>query len=345
MAMTEIRIFYVGRGNSVLIRLGDALAGRYGIVDCYEGDDGSHPLLTFLEGVTVESIEFLVLTHPHKDHLCGVGRILDKYGPRIKRFYDCGIDPTQVMVALYNAVDKAEDLMRRDLDAIKRFCSTRGHLDRVSNLTAPGAVLYQDKEARILVDAIAPVGHAYKRAQESLSRYFRRCRLELERCNKESRSFRLPSPRNVLDLNHLSSAVRLRIDEKTFLLGGDVLRRNWTTLLKEGQLPADAVLLSHHGSYSGFPSTEWGTTFAEPHTLALISGEGYHQPSQSVVEHLTSRSHKIVSTGSAFATSMGSILREYVSDFHHRTPRSKGARQHVVVRINRGTISTETVSV
>ena len=103
----KIRVFYVGRGCSVLIELG---AGRFGIVDCYRGDRGGHPLLQHLLGLSVpcERIEFLVLTHPHEDHFVGVASLLKAFGTRIERLYDCGVDFRQLIVAVYGSRAKGD---------------------------------------------------------------------------------------------------------------------------------------------------------------------------------------------------------------------------------------------
>jgi beta-lactamase superfamily II metal-dependent hydrolase len=344
--MSEARIFYVGRGNSVVLRLGESDCGRYGIIDCYQGDDGSHPLLSYLRNVQVSAIEFIIITHPHRDHFGGIGALLREYGSVTKKFCDCGVDPQQVMVALYNSCDEREKKAGEDLEAIRKFCAAKKHQHKVFSISSPGMVIYEDKTRNIVVDSVAPVGFAYKRTQESLERYFERCRREWTKAKGDSEvEFRLPSPKGALDLNHLSSAIRVRLGEKTFLFGGDVLKYNWQLLLRSSKLPADVVLLSHHGSHTGFPASAWGDSFAGTQTTALISGEGFHQPSPSVVEHLTARQARVVATGSALVPLTGNGLRGYVANFHHKLPKPTRAKQDIVLRVlgDRVDIETHTI--
>lgn len=340
--MIEARVFYVGRGNAVVLCLGEANSGKYGIIDCYEGDDGSNPLMTFLSGAQVESIEFVVVTHPHRDHFCGIRSLFRDYGDKIKRFYDCGVDPRAVMAALYNSADASEYRTQKDLEVLSKFCLGRRHRDIVSSITSPGIVLYEDVERGVLIDSVAPIGYMYKRAEEALARYFRRCKRELQKAREAGTAFVLPPPRGVLDLNHLSSAIRVKQGQNVLLLGGDVLRDNWKALLRHTRLPANVILLSHHGSQTGFPADAWGDSFGVPRATALISGEGFHQPSQSVLSQLVAGQNPVVATGSLMPLSGSSALREYVAAFHHKAPKLERARQDIILRFVNGTVRVGT---
>jgi beta-lactamase superfamily II metal-dependent hydrolase len=332
--MIEARVFYVGRGSSVVIRLGEPGCGKYGIVDCFCGDARRHPLLEFLKRELVTSIEFLVLTHPHDDHFLGAGEIIRRYGDGLKKFFDWGIDPHQVMVSFYNSNAYRDSLAQKDLLAIRKFCRSRRAEGRVSCLTSPGIRIYEDRHREIVVETVAPSGDTFKKVQDSLSRYFQKCRQLIQHSGGITLSS-LPKPNSAMDLNRLSSAVKIDVAGRSLVLGGDVLGGAWKKLLINGtNLDAHAVLLSHHGSHTGFPTKSWAAGFGRRNGIALVSGEGLHQPSPSVVKEVKAAGCQIYST-SVSGRSRRSHLADYVSKFHHGRGYLMDSKRDIIIRVER----------
>lgn len=317
--MLEAKIFYVGRGASVLLRLGEEGCGKYGIVDCFWGTKDSHPLFRELERCDdLQSIEFLVLTHPHKDHFLGVSKILETYPAEIKKLCYWGINPWPILAALYRTNSYSDRMAQKNLEALEDYCDKHGH--KLVPLTGPGIPIYHDAGSNLTIESAAPPGNMLRKVEKYLIGYGRRCRQAVEKYDKTG-ELQWPVVNSKLDLNHLSSAIKVSYHDQEFLLGGDVLKANWNFLLKQKKLEADVIMLSHHGSYTGFPTKHWGKGFGRAQAVALISGEGKHQPSKSVVDTLRKAGNIFYCTAyNVAARKAASSLYRYVSTFHHKQP-------------------------
>ena len=113
--MIEARVFNVGRGSAVLVRLGEADCGKFGIIDCFRGEDGRHPLLSYLKKSTVECIEFLIVTHPHQDHFLGISDVFGLFEKQIKLYFDSGINPNDIIVSAFSSTGNIDRKAASDL--------------------------------------------------------------------------------------------------------------------------------------------------------------------------------------------------------------------------------------
>lgn len=78
----------VGQGSSVLLRLPD---GKVVIIDSggmrrSDFDIGERVLAPFLESLGVDSVDKIIVTHPHVDHFKGFDYIIRKYRPKLCMF-------------------------------------------------------------------------------------------------------------------------------------------------------------------------------------------------------------------------------------------------------------------
>lgn len=72
----EIRFFDVGQGDAVLIRAGDGRAALY------DAGDGRTSLLHLLEAAGVRTLELVIASHNHADHIGGLPEVIERYKPR-----------------------------------------------------------------------------------------------------------------------------------------------------------------------------------------------------------------------------------------------------------------------
>ncbi len=293
----KISIHNVGRGSAVLVELPSSDDGpkRIGIVDCFCGPGGRGPLMSELRSLeqTCElSIEFLVLTHMHADHFIGVDEILKRYGPKIKRFFDPGLDLEAVILAEFSMKDDFSNRARAEIKSIKRF-KTR-YAERVFALCSPDVQIYADKAHDILVRSIAPNGGMLAHLERVMVKHFEAVRNEKKLGNSEFK-FARTSIRNY-NLNKTSSALQISTRGKQIVLGGDVLSSAWDLIFKSGvEIEADAFLLSHHGSSDAFPKKQWRSIIKE-NGHAIVSGCGKGQPAQEVLKFLQERGERIWTT-------------------------------------------------
>lgn len=286
----KITIHNVGRGAAVLVELPQRQTGArsVGVVDCYWGRQKENPLLDQLRRLQSEgdlSIEFLVITHMHGDHFVGIGDILNEFGPVIKRFYDPGLDPRQVMLAEFYREEEQDTQAIRDLGAIDKFKQL--HPERVIALSSPEVPIYEKKAIGLTVKSVAPNGAMLSLMNKYLGEFFREM-IKAQRLGDNDAARRARQKLNNYDLNRTSSAILLSYRGKRVLLGGDVLRRAWELVLDGGTaLASDAFLLSHHGSSDALPTKRWPAMLGKA-SQTIVSGFGHGQPSASVLAFLKS---------------------------------------------------------
>jgi beta-lactamase superfamily II metal-dependent hydrolase len=96
---TFLRFFYCGRGDTLLVCAG---IGQWGLIDCHltETSYARQRLDEVLDEHKVEQLEFVCLTHPHRDHFHGMGTLLkERFGAednkqdgcKFKEYWDTGI--------------------------------------------------------------------------------------------------------------------------------------------------------------------------------------------------------------------------------------------------------------
>jgi beta-lactamase superfamily II metal-dependent hydrolase len=158
MAAVEIHIFHCGQGDTVLLCLD---AKKWMLVDCnLPGKLAVERFLGLLDGLGVERLDFILLSHPDRDHYSGMSEVLAHYSeaPRqVGTFCDSGFDvkllPGDVrndpaLIKLYKRVTQLEADRR-----IRYQTLGAHHLTRTENPEWPAEVL-----------VLSPVGSAVQLA-------------------------------------------------------------------------------------------------------------------------------------------------------------------------------------
>ncbi len=98
----SVHFIDVGQGDSILVRAGD----RTMLVDGGRRVEGPR-LASYLKGQGVTSIDVLVSTHPHADHIGGLLTILNEFP--VKRVVDSGIPhPSQTYESYLTLIDRLD---------------------------------------------------------------------------------------------------------------------------------------------------------------------------------------------------------------------------------------------
>jgi competence protein ComEC len=96
----SVHFIDVGQGDSMLVTAGD----RYMLVDGGRRDAGPK-LVEYLKSQGVTSIDVIVSTHPHADHIGGLPDVLKSFS--VKRVVDSGtVLPTQAYESYLTLIDK-----------------------------------------------------------------------------------------------------------------------------------------------------------------------------------------------------------------------------------------------
>ena len=94
--MLKVHFRSVGVGDNIIFKLPN---GRVGVVDC---NLRWRECIEFLEKqIDAKTVEFVVATHPHVDHMEGLLPILSHYQGRVNQFWDAGLSvPGRAHIAL-----------------------------------------------------------------------------------------------------------------------------------------------------------------------------------------------------------------------------------------------------
>ena len=65
----------VGHGDTIVCQWTSDGKNKIGIIDCNK-KRRRNPLIDFLKVTNIESIEFVIISHPHRDHFSGIEDLL-----------------------------------------------------------------------------------------------------------------------------------------------------------------------------------------------------------------------------------------------------------------------------
>jgi len=144
----SVHFIDVGQGDSEFIQLPN---GETMLIDAGESDAGE-TVVSYLQSLSVSTINYVVATHPHSDHIGGLPDVFDAFDIE-KVFMPDAVSDSYIFEAL---LDKIE----------AEGCETVQ--------AANGVTAVDDKENKLLAEFIAPVSSEY----ENLNNYSAVLRLE-----------------------------------------------------------------------------------------------------------------------------------------------------------------------
>ena len=83
----HVHVLNVGHGDSIILEYKRNDERVYGLIDSNSNAPTEPPALTRLKELGATGLSFVCLTHPHRDHYCGMYQILREYKGRINEFY------------------------------------------------------------------------------------------------------------------------------------------------------------------------------------------------------------------------------------------------------------------
>ena len=291
-------IYFIGSsiGESIVINLPN---GLWGVVDCYSPslkDPGKNPTLTFLREHSVNDLEFICLTHPHSDHYRGMSHILREMDS-VKWWWQFdGLSGKELAMIVHYMRDSRNGSDGDELEAIltlvenhrknnglkKKYASDIKHLyPHRSNITA------NTFPNEVYIDAISP-------SSDSVADYYK----ELANCFNATGQLkkRLPPQRH----NAVSMGLLIRYGNTHVILGGDVEFKNWTdtiSALEVGNLAANCVKVSHHGSETGIVNGLWDEFSSVGKPISIITPflrKGL--PRLPIIRYIKSNSNQLLTT-------------------------------------------------
>jgi ribonuclease BN (tRNA processing enzyme) len=236
----EVHVFGAGEGESIIVQ---TPGGEWGVVDCFASsltDPTTNAAYQFLEGQGVEEIQFLCMTHPHRDHFRGMSQLLDRF--KIRSFWRPAVLSGKRLEWLLESVRRdatksGADKFLKDSEELFRIFSlvkekkqTTGKPAIPRHAATGMQLLSSDSGAgNFEIWALAPSGRQIERYEDELSACF----------DADNRFVRAAANSSH---NIASMALLIVFGETRIVLGGDVERFGWQDVLSE----FDANQLSCH---------------------------------------------------------------------------------------------------
>lgn len=298
----KVHVINAGYGESIVLELPD---GKFGVVDCYApnlDNPDTNPTRKLLLELGVSELEFVCLTHPHRDHFRGMSHLLEQFD--VKRFWRFGAMSREHLVNLitFLKADARERSDEKDLESANDLHRTfqlvasnaKGknleiwHVSDIKPLyPMPSASSGATSTGHVEITGISPSSDRVERYHDSLSK-----------CFDDSGALREKAPK--LSHNDVSVALLVRFGSSTVLLCGDVEKENWQTTLTRvtpANLAANAVKVAHHGSSTGYTDDLWSILCDGKETIAVITPSLQHKlPTQNAVDHIKAHANAVVTT-------------------------------------------------
>jgi beta-lactamase superfamily II metal-dependent hydrolase len=288
----NIHILNVGKGDSILLEFPDKV---WGVVDCNRLETGVIPAVCFLEEAAkqgrIETIAFVVLTHPHRDHFRGLFEIIKRWEKNIKHFWDFGLK-VEPIARYFHLVARDND----ERQEAKEFANLYITIHRIRkdrnrkrhhfyNECSDFKIMSDGIASDIVVWSLSPFGDASQTYRDKISVY--------------SVDDITHSPEGIKSIDHqmLSSVLAIKFHEHIILLGSDADKETWNNISNDSrlsQLMANKmnqfkvcyVKVPHHGSKSSLVDGLWSSLCISGTTIAAISADGIENPHNDTLSAL-----------------------------------------------------------
>ena len=285
----EVSLLGPGYGESVLVHAGH---GEWLVVDSFLGADHEPAALTYLQGMDVDpstAVKTIVATHWHDDHVRGMAKLVAACGSaRFCCATALGADEFLEVVGGLASWHQGGPML--GLREIRSVFSALRRMRRQPVWATANRRLIGDNQCE--VSSLSPDDAAFDAFLRSVGSLVAHAGDEIGRLRGVSR-------------NQLSVALWVRCGDAICLLGSDVEKRAWKTILDSRERPgqrASVFKVPHHGSRNADVPDVWDGLLA-PERFAILAPwrRGARTlPGRNDVERMLSRtSHAYASTGRA----------------------------------------------
>lgn len=232
--MLELYFFNVKHGDSIAIHFPN---GEWGIMDSNICDGQVMPnVLEFLIKKNVERLNFICVTHPHRDHFDGIDAIAEYYKEKIDKFilFDIGL--------CSEFAKKESPLMK----ALRIFMSCRQKWQKPIRAAGREEININGFKVKILNPKL-------ETGEEVFAKYF----------SEEDRPI----------FNRLSVVMHFEYGGRQILLNADVPKKECEDFLNKHEISADVVKISHHGSIHNNPNNIL-ISMNNKKCISIISSDG-----------------------------------------------------------------------
>jgi beta-lactamase superfamily II metal-dependent hydrolase len=263
----------VGQGDSILIEWKKGDINKIGIIDCCNKGK-KNPVLLHIENYKYDVIDFIILSHPHRDHYSGLLQLLE-YIERekitVNRF-------SQTITHAGIAYWKYFEVSSSDSRLLKKIIKKTKNLKELglikkNDLLVDGKIIRI--EENIELECLAP-------CMDDIELYLKTVKLDADKNIKEASQA----------ANLLATVIKLKIDDNFILFTSDAecsalsgIISNYSEKFKGAKF--HVCQLPHHGSEKNINENFWQIVETIDKKHAMISAgqnKKYNHPSYSVIE-------------------------------------------------------------
>ncbi len=282
--MFQLTFKNVGQGDSIILEWESNKTRKIGLIDCNLFNN-QNPVLDHIIKESYNTIEFLILSHPHIDHFSGFLQLIEycaTHSIRMKHFiHTCGQVPSYIQAASKSVV--AERELQRLFECLHQ-CEQKwglkvGHMDG----NVPNPTITLNKE--LLMRVLSPTQYEFD--------------------NYVSGAFYPYSEEESLDnpkANWLSLILKIECAKWILLLTSDADKRSLIRIDKHEAEELDKPLIigqiPHHGAFGNHNNTFWKKRKRIKKTAMIVSSgpNSYGHPSIEVLYFFVKNGYRVYST-------------------------------------------------
>lgn len=290
----------VGQGDSILLEWEEGSKRKMGIIDCNR-TLRKNPVLEYIQGADYREIEFIILSHPHRDHFSGMVELLNYLELAKISVYAFGHTLHLLGNDYYQYLDTLEPNSedKRALSSLFNKVSELRNVELIKKISfiSDGTLIPIKKGVDLL--CLSP-------GRDEAKLYMSAVDYDSKR-NKNQASQKA---------NHLSTIFALQMGEEYHLLTSDGEVPSFERIMKDrvfGRLLENKLSLCqipHHGSVNNHYLAFWERLATIQRPNAIISSglhEKYRLPHLEVVEAFAGKGYHINATNIVYG------MAEYVS--------------------------------
>ena len=235
----KIHFIDVGCADGALLQYGEGSNAKYAMIDTgagkYNGTKDKtyakkkDPAYEYLKKIGVKHLEFVILTHPHRDHIGGLVKILKDKTITINTIYGNSLEMTYL---------RSNDNVKKQTSETAKW--TKFDSDTSQNVKDEIEKRNSEEDESLHVKYVIPkAGSKIYLGQAQITFYG-----PLENNYKYGRQVNL----NVRQENKYSIVTRIVYGKNSFLMTGDAQRETIEKIIKKGyNLQAQVLKEPHHG--------------------------------------------------------------------------------------------------
>lgn len=238
----RILALYVGQGESTLLIVPDGETRRYVLIDSnVDRKNGGTDIAKLLRDYLEDELDVFINTHPHKDHLNGIGKIHELKG--IKEIWHSGHIPEKDNKEVYDQM----------ADVIEKIGSENEYI--LFGTNDENKIRKNDKETEV-IKKIGDADFVVLSPAEYVTE-------EIDGESPDDRRKRI---------HEQCGVIKFTYQGKSIIFTGDSDKTAWKEHITEyhkEKLPANILSASHHGSRTFFKNSEDDKDVYEDHIKAI----------------------------------------------------------------------------